>query len=134
MMDYLKAYNEGEPLESDEELDRILEILLYGPLLQGYETDWLDDFKDNYSSFSLDLLNKLLRQKVAEGNDCMVLCIADIMFLHDPLNEEALEIKCQILARQGKMGLAKRSYERFCKVYQESMAEEYDKSFPSIVK
>ena len=63
MMDYLKAYNEGEPLESDEELDRILEILLYGPLLQGYETDWLDDFKDNYSSFSLDLLNKLLRQR-----------------------------------------------------------------------
>lgn len=134
MMEYLKAYNEGEFIDSDENLDRMLEILLYGPLLQGYEIEWLDEFKDDYSSFSIDLLNKLLRQKTEEGKDKLVLRIADIMFLHDPLNEEALEAKCQVLCHQGKMGIAKRTYERFCKVYQESLGESYEKGFSSFAK
>lgn len=134
MMEYLKAYNEGEFIDSDENLDRMLEILLYGPLLQGYEIEWLDEFKDDYSCFSIDLLNKLLRQKTEEGKDKLVLRIADIMFLHDPLNEEALEAKCQVLCHQGKMGIAKRTYERFCKVYQESLGESYEKGFSSFAK
>ena len=134
MMEYLKAYNEGEFIDSDENLDRMLEILLYGPLLQGYEIEWLDEFKDDYSSFSIDLLNKLLRQKTEEGKDKLVLRIADIMFLHDPLNEEALEAKCQVLCHQGKVGIAKRTYERFCKVYQESLGESYEKGFSSFAK
>ena len=131
MMEYLTAYNEGEFIDSDENLDRMLEILLYGPLLQGYEIEWLDEFKDDYSCFSIDLLNKLLRQKTEEGKDKLVLRIADIMFLHDPLNEEALEAKCQVLCHQGKMGIAKRTYDRFCKVYQESLGESYEKGFSS---
>ena len=134
MMTYVKAYNEGELYDSDEQLGRMLEILLYGPLLQGYETEWLDEFKDDYSSFSIDLLNKLLRQKTEEGKDKLVLRIADIMFLHDPMNEEALEAKCQVLCRQGKMGIAKRTYERFCKVYQESLGESYEKAFSCFAK
>ena len=134
VMGYLKAYNEGEFIDSDENLDRMLEVLLYGPLLQGYEIEWLDEFKDDYSSFSIDLLNKLLRQKTEEGKDKLVLRIADIMFLHDPLNEEALEAKCQVLCRQGKMGIAKRTYERFCKVYQESLGESYEKAFSCFAK
>ena len=134
MMTYVKAYNEGEFYDSDEHLARMLEILLYGPLLQGYETVWLDEFKDFYSSFSIDLLNKLLQQKMSEKDDKMILRIAEILFLHDPLNEEALEAKCQVLCRQGKMGLAKRTYERFCKIYQESMGENYERTFSSFAK
>lgn len=134
MMTYVKAYNEGEFYDSDEHLARMLEILLYGPLLQGYETEWLDEFKDFYSSFSIDLLNKLLQQKMSEKDDKMILRIAEILFLHDPLNEEALEAKCQVLCRQGKMGLAKRTYERFCKIYQESMGENYERTFSSFAK
>lgn len=134
MMTYVKAYNDGEFYDSDEHLVRMLEILLYGPLLQGYETEWLDEFKDFYSSFSIDLLNKLLQQKTAEKDEQMVLRIAEILFLHDPLNEEALEAKCQVLCRQGKMGLAKRTYERFCKIYQDTLGENYERPFSSFAK
>ena len=134
MMTYVKAYSEGEFCDSNEHLVRMLELLLYGPLLQGYETEWLDEFKDFYSSFSIDLLNKLLQQKTAEKDNKMVLRIAEILFLHDPLNEEALEAKCQVLCRQGKMGLAKRTYERFCKIYQVSMGETYERPFSGFAK
>lgn len=37
----------------------------------------------------------------------MVLRITDIMFLHDPLNEEALAAKCSVLFLEGKRALLK---------------------------
>lgn len=33
-------------MKSEELLNRILELLLYGPLLPNTVFDWLDDFKD----------------------------------------------------------------------------------------
>ena len=41
-------------------LNQILELLLYGPLLSNTIVDWLDEFKDAYSSLSIDLLRNLL--------------------------------------------------------------------------
>lgn len=133
-LEYVADYNSGNYSDSDEVLTRILEILLYGPLLPGYETEWLDDFKENNSSISIDLLNNLLRQEAERHNDKMVLCIADIIFLHDPLNDKALAVKCQVLSRQGKKGIAKRTYDRFCKEYKDSMNEDYEVAFADLMK
>lgn len=132
--EYVTAYNNGEYEDTDDYLSRMLEILLYGPLLPGYETEWLDEFKDANSSLSIDLLNKLLRQEESRQNDKMTLCIADIMFLHDPLNDEALAAKVRVLCRQGKKGIAKRTYDRFCKEYKDSMAEDYEIAFADLAK
>ena len=97
--------------------------MLYGPLLSNTIVDWLDEFKDSYSSLSIDLLRNLLE---LQRNDYdTVLRIADILFLHDPLNEEALAAKCSILFIQGKKGIAKSVYDRFCKEYKDSLGEEY---------
>lgn len=54
-----------------------------------------------------------------------VLRIADILFLHDPLSEEALVAKCSVLFAQGKKGIVKSVYDRFCKEYKDSLGEEY---------
>lgn len=134
IMGYVSAFNSGDYEDAEEQLACILELLLYGPLLPGYETEWLDGFKDAYSSLSIDLLYKLLRQEKQENNEKMILRIADILFLHDPLNDEALAAKCQVLCQQGKKGVAKRMYDHFCKEYEDSMSEEYEVSFADLVK
>ena len=134
LLSHVAAYNNGEYTDSEEQLSLMLEILLYGPLLPGYETEWLDEFKDENSSMSIDFLNKLLLQEISKHNDKMVLCIADILFLHDPLNDEALAAKCQVLYHQGKKGLAKRAYDRFCKEYKDSLNEDYEVAFSELIK
>ena len=91
-----------EQEKSEELLNRILEILLYGPLLPNTILDWLDDFKDDYSSYSIDLLKNLLDIEISRNHQDMIIRLADIMFLHDPLNEEALAAKCSVLVTQGK--------------------------------
>jgi hypothetical protein len=64
----------------------------------------------------------------------MTVCISDIIFRHDPLNDEALAAKCQVLSHQGKKGLAKRAYDRFCKEYRDSMGEDYEVAFAELAK
>ena len=118
--------------ESDELLNRILELLLYGPLLPNTIQDWLDSFKDAYSSTAIDLLRNLLEREVQRDHQELVLRLADIIFLHDPLNEEALTAKCSILVAQGKKGIARNVYDRFCKEYRESMGEEYKVGFADL--
>lgn len=119
----IREFKENGERGNDKLLNQILEVLLYGPLLSNTIVDWLDEFKDAYSSLSIDLLRNLL--EVQRNDYETVLRIADILFLHDPLSEEALIAKCSILYKQGKKGLAKSIYDRFCKEYKESLGEEY---------
>lgn len=121
-----------EQEKSEELLNRILEILLYGPLLPNTILDWLDDFKDDYSSYSIDLLKNLLDIEISRNYQDMIIRLADIMFLHDPLNEEALAAKCSVLVTQGKKGIARNLYDRFCKEYHDSMGETYKVPFADL--
>ena len=121
-----------EQEKSEELLNRILEILLYGPLLPNTILDWLDDFKDDYSSYSIDLLKNLLDIEISRNHQDMIIRLADIMFLHDPLNEEALAAKCSVLVTQGKKGIARNLYYRFYKEYHDSMGETYKVPFADL--
>ena len=121
-----------EQEKSEELLNRILEILLYGPLLPNTILDWLDDFKDDYSSYSIDLLKNLLDIEISRNHQDMIIRLADIMFLHDPLNEEALAAKCSVLVTQGKKGIARNLYDHFCKEYHDSMGETYKVPFADL--
>ena len=118
--------------ENDELLNRILELLLYGPLLPNTILDWLDDFKETYSSHSIDLLKDLFEIEKQRNHQDMILRLADIMFLHDPLNEEALAAKCAVFSAQGKKGIARNLYDRFCKEYRDSMGEDYKTPFADL--
>lgn len=128
----LTCTQQFEQEKSEELLNRILELLLYGPLLPNTIFDWLDDFKDAYSSHSIDLLKNLLDIEIQRNHQEMIIRLADIMFLHDPLNEEALAAKCAVLSAQGKKGIARNLYDRFCKEYRDSMGENYKTQFADL--
>jgi len=128
----LACTKQFEQVKSEELLNKILELLLYGPLLPNTIVDWLDDFKDAYSSHSIDLLKNLLDIEISRNHQDMIIRLADIMFLHDPLNEEALAAKCTVLAAQGKKGIARNLYDRFCKEYHDSMGESYKIPFADL--
>jgi len=128
----LACTQQFEQEKSEELLNRILELLLYGPLLPNTIIDWLDDFKDAYSSFSIDLLKNMLEIEIQRNHHDMIIRLADIMFLHDPLNEEALAAKCAVLSSQGKKGIARNLYDRFCKEYYNSMGESYKIPFSDL--
>lgn len=128
----LKCIRDYRMCEDEKVLDRILELLLCGPLLPNTIFDWLDNFKDAFSSSSIDLLRNLLEFEMQRGRQEMVIRLTDIIFLHDPLNEEALSTRCTVLSAQGKKGIAHNVYERFCREYREAMGEDYQVPFSAL--
>lgn len=115
----------------EEQADRLLELLLQGNMLPNMEFDWLDPFKSTFSNKAIDCLTHLLQN--GGYDDALLLRIADTLFLHDFLNENALTVKCQILCKQNKRGLAKMQYDAFCREYKATLDEEYPRSFKDLV-
>ncbi len=104
---------------------KLLALLLRGELLPGVETEWLDGFKNNFSDKVISCLIKLAYSEAYRQSDDMLLTIADILFIHDVLNEEALHLKCSIYYRAGKKGLAKSIYDHYRKVYLNMLGEAF---------
>lgn len=115
-------------------VEKIKELMLYGPLLPEMSVNWLDEFKAKNSDTSIDILRKILALEKEKGDMNAQLLMADIMFLHDPLSEEALAVKCSILFRQGKKSIAKNVYDSFCKEYKDTLADDFDIPFSELEK
>ncbi len=130
MCDYLEAIR----LFSDnngENLDRLLELLFNGMMLPNVELDYVDSFKSNFSNHTLDLLSGLIQQP--ELPNSLKLKIADTLFQHDYINEDALCVKCGILHAQGRTGVAQAVYTSFCKEYKSIIGSDYPHTLTDVI-
>lgn len=114
------------------DLERLIELLLRGVMLPNVENDFVDPFKNDFSNTTIDFLSGLLKQ--SDLPDAFMLRIADSLFSHDFINEDALKVKCSILYRQGKKGLAKTVYDTFCKEYASSLGTSFPVPMLELVK
>ena len=130
MCDYLEAIRLFDNTEG-ENLNRLLELLFNGMMLPNVELDFVDSFKSEFSNKTLDLLCRLLRHNELPSD--LRMKIADTLFQHDFINEDALRVKCGILHAQGRTGLAQTVYATFCKEYKSLMGYDYPHSFAEVV-
>jgi DNA-binding SARP family transcriptional activator len=130
----IDEYTRSQEPKEDVFVAKLLELLSYGPLLSNTLFDWLDNFKATYSIWVLDVLNELLGVARQKGDIDLSSRIIDTMFLHDPLNEEALAAKCVLLATSGKKRLAKSVYDEFNKAYRDFLGENYKIPFDDLCK
>lgn len=118
---------------SAEFKEQLMELIAYGPLLPKTDFEWLDRFKAEYSGLIIDVAEKLVSSGEYHLNDSLKLHLADIIFMHDNLNEFALRLKCSIFYKEGKKGMAKNIYDSFCRDYLKSMGETYNVSFGDLL-
>lgn len=128
----ISSIEEGET-PSPEMVDEILELLLMGPLLPKTRYEWLDKYKAEFSDSALTILNKFLKYEI-EHDGVKAYRIAETISLHDPLSEEAMIAKCQILSKRKMYGLAKNIYHKFCAEYERSLGEQFKMSFSDVCK
>ncbi len=114
---------------SDKQIYELLNIISRGEITPDVHTDWIEDFKNETNNFIIDNFLKLCKT----CNDHQLLILISIVILkYDPLNEEAIEIKCKSLYAQGKIGLAKQCYNEFNSIYYKILDAKYDKTFREI--
>lgn len=131
MIDYLEAkalLKDG----SGTNIGRLLELLGNGVMLPNVEVDYIDPFKSSFSDEVIECMSKFIRDESFSLD--LRLKMANVLFQHDPVNEDALFMKCQILHYQGRTGLAQSVYNSFCREYRSLLGGNYPRTFTEIIK
>lgn len=130
--DYMEVQRLLGEESSAENIDHLLELLLRGMMLPNMEQDWVGEFKSDFSTTTIDFLSRQLKREDLPEEVLINAC--DTIFQHDCLNEEALFTKCKTLYRHGKAGLAKNTYDSFCKDYKKSIGMDFEAPFKKIIE
>ncbi|CAG5006090.1 hypothetical protein DYBT9275_03726 [Dyadobacter sp. CECT 9275] len=116
--------------------ERILElanITKRGNFLSNTEYEWLDSFKSEISNEIVDsYLGFAATIKISADPEFLVQ-LANYVFYFDPVNEEAMIIKCKALAHLGKHSLAKATYENFAREYSRIYGEDFQMDMPEVL-
>ncbi|WP_242203672.1 LamG-like jellyroll fold domain-containing protein [Aestuariivivens insulae] len=107
------------------DLKKILSIVKVGVLLPNFDAEWIDPFKARYDSFILEILTPYLDENDFE--DDFLIEIIDAILVIDPLHENAVKAKIEILIRQGKHMSAQKVTEHFKRLYEQFYKEPYIK-------
>ncbi|GHT47024.1 hypothetical protein FACS189440_06400 [Bacteroidia bacterium] len=138
--DYLEALSLMKKLEQDtknprtEDLQTLLSIVSKGEFLPNIQIEWMDAFKAEFSNNLIDLLLDLYNQSGGKVSPVLAILLADAIFVHDSLSEEALNIKCRNLVKIGKNESAKKVFTTFCKEYELLLGDPYQGSFRNLLK
>lgn len=127
----LMAETDIEKLEL--ELPDLLPILKKGTLFPNMSESWVDPYIDRMSNRIIEFGLNVFGALSAEKYDSLLLDVAEVISINDPLNETALRKKINILTRQGKLSLAHSVFDNFTKLYQELYQEKYAGDFKSLV-
>lgn len=134
--DYYAVFSSLEELHRQTEiqinkLHDLIHLVGTGMPLPFVSQEWADSFKSDYANHVQDALWSI----VQNGNLSdfkLLIKIADAIFLFDPTDENAIRLKCSVLAKNGKTGLAKNAYDLFCSEYKQLLGTTYNKSFNDV--
>jgi len=118
MMRLLNGINTG--VSRDERAAReFIRLGRNGSLLQNMFAPWLDSFKSQYDSSLGSAAEKLYQ--IVKGNPSLSLGVAEVMLASDPLDENAVVVKCRSLVAMGRSGHALSAYEAYVSEYERLM-------------
>lgn len=116
-----------------EDIKKLLGIVSTGELLPNLQVEWVDPFKADFSNSLVDLLLDLSKQPEIKSIQQICIDIADVIFIHDSLNEDALRLKCTLLVKMGRNGMAKKVYASFAKEYGVLFGTDFEYTFDQII-
>jgi two-component SAPR family response regulator len=111
------------------EVERFLPIIQRGHLLAGEDCPWLDGIRADVSRSIVEAIARLLR---ANGSSIPLEALADLAdagLFHEPVNEEFLARKLEVLTALGRHGAAKVAYDAFAEEYAEIAGHPFSRTF-----
>jgi DNA-binding SARP family transcriptional activator len=120
-------------LLTKQSIIELASITKRGNFLSNVEYEWLDNFKSEISNEIVDAyLRYAASVKIADDAEFLVK-LANYVFYFDPVNEEAMILKCKALAHLGKHSLAKTTFENFAREYNRIYGEDFRKDMPEVL-
>lgn len=120
------------PLDKDL-IRQIVRVASLGPLLPSLETEWADSYKSKFSTLLVDALLESIHQQGIADDPKLLLKIADVILIHDNIDEEAIRLKCKVLYEMRQKGLSKQSFDKFCEDYRRLLNSTPDFTYEDII-
>lgn len=130
--EYLKLVSDKRVLSKQDIVD-LSQISKRGTFLADLEYEWLDTFKSEISNEIVDAYLRYATSVKINDDPEFMIKVANYIFYFDPVNEEAMTIKCKALALLGKHSLAKTTFENFAREYSRIYGEEFQKDMPEVL-
>ena len=117
----------------EEQLPQLFSILKADRFFVNMSDSWLDPIVENMSNRIIEFCYDISKILDLDKHSTLMYDLASVMYIYDDLNEHALQIKLQILIRQGKLSLAHTAYDNFAKLYEKIYGEVYTVKFEDMV-
>ncbi|PCJ94537.1 MAG: hypothetical protein COA50_12320 [Flavobacteriaceae bacterium] len=117
----------------EKELPKFIAVLKEGRFLANSSEAWLDPYLEKFSNVVIEQCSQLSKKLNGDKHGDLLFNIAEVMYIYDDLNEKALQLKLQILIKQGKLSLAHSVYDNFTKLYHKLYKETYVISFEDMI-
>jgi two-component SAPR family response regulator len=130
---YLNIIRNRKKLDNDE-IQHLSSIVQRGSFLSTSEYEWLDPFKSEIAGDIVDTYLHFLQMPEHHKEPEFLIKIASYILNIDPVNEDAMILKCRSFVALGKHSLAKNTFEHFCKAYKNMYSDSFDKDFQSVLE
>ncbi len=133
-LEELLPANDAAPLPDRKAFGEILAICRRGLLLSGIDDEWCDRFKSWYMFRISEFLERAYASAEISGDPALSLEIAEVLLVNDPIDENAIVIKCRSLFGTGRKGQAKAAFESFMSEYEKLLGEPSRLDFQKDIK
>ncbi|HEX2396236.1 MAG TPA: hypothetical protein VHI78_12895, partial [Bacteroidales bacterium] len=134
-IDFIEVHNVLVMAGTDENNEAILNYFSIGNLLSNENWEYLDQYKERYSSAAIDVLLHMNKNAYQKHNHLKCIEISDIILNYfDFLNEPALIYKIKSLYILKNSSRAVSEYNKFRLRYNESISKPFHLSFDDILK
>jgi len=116
-----------------EHIDELINIALKGKLLTRMQEEWVEPYQVEYSNQIIETLLKISNRNEVKSDLMSLFKIADVIQLHDNIDEDAIRLKCYALYHLGRINQALQCYKKFVEDYQSLLAVKYAISFEELI-
>ena len=137
--DYCKALKIIRILQNSESFDirlfvELVDIGLKGILLPYVQqSEWLEPYQSDFGSRIIECLMKYSNREEVASDMQLLLKMADVIQLHDSIDEEAIRLKCRALFRMGHKTQALQAFNKFTADYEYLLAAKHSLVFDDLV-
>ena len=128
------AMKRGERVKPHH-LEYLADILASGGgFLSGTDYPWLDPVKETVNDELRRLLKETICSDLPGDNDSLRVRLCDCCLRIEPLQEDILRMKLNLLTKSGDHSAALSSFKQFCHEYQEMFSAPFPKEFHDLLE
>ena len=115
-------------------LSELVDLALTGTLLPYLQYEWLEVYQTEYTNSLIDTILQYKENEEVKKDLPLTLKMADVILLHDNIDEDAISLKCYALYHMGRRKKALEVFNKFTTDYENLLVEKTNLTFEDLIK